>query len=256
MKTSPFSRCLLGLSLLLILAACSKTEKYPTVSLNTYYPLAVGRYIIYRMDSLVFVNTGLTMQIHSYHAKDTVDGTLVDNTGQTVYRVHRFLTDTLESQPWVDDITYTVTPSANTITLVENNLTFVKLTEPFSLGMVWEGNSYLGDFPYQNYYGAVPSQSGIQYWQYSYANIGQAYTVGSGAAYTGTITVQEANDSTNLPLANDTVYAGKSYGQEVYAAGIGLIYKSYIQWDFQPATLNLPGFYEGFGVTQYIVAHN
>jgi hypothetical protein len=251
---SPFSRCLTGVSLFLM-ASCSKTETYPTVTLGTYYPLSVGKYIIYRMDSLVFVNSGETMQTNSYLAKDTIDGTLLDNTGQTMYRVHRFLTDTLESQPWQDDITYTVTPTTNTVELVENNLRFIKLTEPFSLGEIWDGNAYLGDYPYQSFYGAFPSQSGIQSWEYSYENIGQPYNTGS-VNFSNTITVQEANDSTNLPLPNDSVYASKSYGLEVYASGIGLIYKSYIQWDFQPATSNLPGFYEGFGVTERIVAHN
>jgi hypothetical protein len=251
---SPFPRCLAGVSLLLA-ASCSKMAMYPTVPLSTYYPLSVGKYIIYRMDSLVFVNSGTTMQTHSYLAKDTIDGTLLDNTGRTMYRVHRYLTDTLYSQPWQDDITYTVTPTASTIEVVENNLRFIKLTEPFSAGELWDGNSYLGDYPYQGAYGSFPSQSGIQSWEYSYENIGKPYNTG-GVGFAGTITVQEADDSTNLPLPSASVYASRSYGLEVYAAGIGLIYKSYIQWDYQPVTTNLPGYYEGFGVTQYVVAHN
>lgn len=195
------------------------------------------------------------MEIHSYMAKDTIDDTLYDNLGRLTYRVHRFLTDTLFANPWQDDITYTITPTSNTIELVENNLRFVPLTEPLSTDMTWAGNAYLGDNPYQTFYGTLTSQSSLQYWEFNYSNIGQPYQVGDSILQ-NTLTVQEADDSTNLPLPNDSVFANKSYGLEVYAAGVGLIYKSYILWDFQPVTTDLPGYYEGFGVTQYMVAHN
>jgi len=251
---SLFTRCLAGTALI-ILAACSKKETYPTASLGTYYPLAVGKYIIYRMDSLVFVNSGQTMQIHSYLAKDTVDGIQYDNLGRTTYVVHRFLTDTLFANPWQVDITYTVTPTTNTMELVENNLRFIKLTEPFTTNLVWSGNSYLGDNPYQTYYGNFMSQSALQFWQFSYQNIGQPDTIGNNL-FTNTITVFQDSDSTNLPVLTDSAFASKGYGLEVYASGVGLIYKSYIAWDYQPVTADLPGFYEGFGVTQYILSHN
>jgi hypothetical protein len=240
---------------LLFMVACTKTETYPTSPLGNYYPLQVGKYIIYRMDSLVFVNSGQTMQTHSYLAKDTIDAIITDNLGRTTFRIHRYLTDTLYQTPWQDDITYTVTPTATTVELVENNLRFIPLTEPFTTNSLWYGNAYLGDEPYQTYYGTLTSQSALQYWQFNYENIGQPDTIGS-FALSNTLTVQEANDSTNLPLPSDSVFANKSYGLEVYAAGIGLVYKSYILWDFQPITTDLPGYYEGFGVTQYMVAHN
>jgi hypothetical protein len=239
----------------MLLASCSKTQKYPTSALNTYYPLDTGKYILYRIDSLVFTNFGQTPETHSYIAKDTCDALLEDNLGRPTYRIHRFLTDTLMLNPWQDDITYTVTPTANTIELVENNLRFIKLTEPFTTNLTWYGNSYLGDDPYQENYGALTSQTGLQFWQFNYTNVDQPYQIGT-ITIPNSITVQQADDSTNLPLPNDSVFANKSFGMEVYGAGIGLVYKSYIFWDFQPVTPDLPGHYEGFGVTQYLLGHN
>jgi hypothetical protein len=237
------------------MAACSRKETYPTAPLSTYYPLAVGKYMLYRMDSLVFTNFGQNMEIHSYLVKDTVDDTLYDASGRLTYRVHRFLTDTLFDNPWQDDITYTVTPTTNTIEVVENNLRFVKLTEPFTTNMTWYGNSYLGDNPYQAYFGDLTSQTSVQFWQFNYANIGLPYQIGS-ITIPNSLTVQQADDSTNLPLPNDSVFANKSHGLEVYGAGLGLVYRSCILWDFQPVTPDLPGHYEGFGVTMYMVGHN
>lgn len=245
----------MGGCLLLGLASCNKTQTYPTNPLNTYYPLDTGKYILYRIDSLVFVNFGETSQFHSYLAKDTIDAILQDNLGRTTYRVHRFLTDTLQANPWQDDITYTVTPTANTIELVENNLRFIKLTEPFTTDLTWSGNSYLGDDPYQTYYGALAAQTSLQFWQFNYENIAQPFQVGT-ITVPNSITVQQANDSTNLPLPSDSVFASKSFGLEVYGAGIGLVYKSYILWDFQPVTPDLPGYYEGFGETMWMIGHN
>ncbi|TDX00588.1 hypothetical protein [Dinghuibacter silviterrae] len=238
-----------------LLTSCSKTEHYPTVPLSTYYPLDTGKYILYRIDSLVFTNFGQNSEIHSYIAKDTVDGILLDNLGRTMYRVHRFLTDTLLANPWQDDITYTVTPTANTIEVDENNLRFIKLTEPFTTNLTWYGDSYLGDDPFQTFYGNLTSQNELQGWQFNYANIGQPYQIGQ-ITVPNSITVQEANDSMNVPLPNDSVFAHKSLAFEVYGAGIGLVYKTFIFWDFQPVTPDLPGHYEGFGVTQYMLQHN
>ncbi len=247
-------RCLAA-GLLITMASCSKTQTYPTASLNTYYPLAVGKYILYRMDSLVFVNYGQTAQIHSYLAKDTCDGIVLDNLGDTTYRIHRLLTDTAYANPWQDDITYTVGVYNNTIQVVENNLRYIKITAPFTTNLTWNGDSYLGNYPFQSYYGTLAVQTGVQYWMFNYENIGQSYTVGQ-TTVPNTITVQQNNDSTNLPLPNDSVYASKTYGLEVYGAGIGLIYKSFILWDFQPVTPNQAGYYEGFGVTMYMLGHN
>lgn len=246
------TRCI---ALAALLASCNKTEHYSTSPLNTYYPLDTGKYILYRIDSLVFTNFGQNIQTHSYMAKDTIDAVLADNLGRTTYRVHRFITDTLMVNPWQDDITYTVTPTANTIEVVENNLRFIKLTEPFTTNLTWNGNSYLGDAPYQTFYGSLTSQIELQSWQFNYENIGQSYQIGP-ITVPNSITVQQANDSTNIPIPNDSVFANRQFGLEVYGAGIGLVYKSYILWDFQPVTPDLPAHYEGFGVTQWMVGHN
>jgi hypothetical protein len=248
------SRWLIAITAVLAVS-CNKTAKYPTSPMSTYCPLDTGKYILYRIDSLVFINFGQDSQIDSYIAKDTIDGILADNLGRTTYRVHRFLTDTLMAGPWQDDITYTVTPTTNTVEVVENNLRYVKLTEPFTTNLTWFGNSYLGDNPFQTFYGSLASQTGIQFWQFNYANIGQPYQVGT-ITVPNSITVQQDNEFNNLPLTSDSVFASRAFGMEVYGAGIGLVYKSFILWDFQPVTPDLPGHYEGFGVTQYMIGHN
>ena len=52
-----------GLALLISLVAlsissCSKKDTFITDTPAEYYPLQVGRYIIYRMDSLKYTNVG------------------------------------------------------------------------------------------------------------------------------------------------------------------------------------------------------
>ena len=57
------TRCMV---LAVLLASCSKkTENYPTSPLSTYCPLDTGKYILYRIDSLVFTNFGQNIETHS-----------------------------------------------------------------------------------------------------------------------------------------------------------------------------------------------
>ena len=77
--------------------------------------MVVGNYIIYRMDSLKFVNVGSQDTVISYHAKEVVTDSIVDNLGRPSYRVIRYLSDTTETSEWVPSIAYMVTPLKNSV---------------------------------------------------------------------------------------------------------------------------------------------
>src|SRR4030095_16352515 len=88
----------------IIINGCSKeSETLPTASIADYYPLEIGTSVTYRMDSTVFVNLNSTEEIHSYVAKDSVEAQVTDNLNRLSYRVHRYIRDTAETQPWMDN---------------------------------------------------------------------------------------------------------------------------------------------------------
>ena len=61
----------------LFLSSCKKsTEEFDTAPLSDYYPLTVGKYVTYNLDStVVYQNFGQTQNVHSYQVKLVVDTT-------------------------------------------------------------------------------------------------------------------------------------------------------------------------------------
>jgi hypothetical protein len=78
-----------------------ETEEFKTEAIADYMPLAVGKYITYRLDSTVFTNFGRNEEIHKYRVKHVVDAQITDNLGRPSYRILRYLSDSLGHQPWL-----------------------------------------------------------------------------------------------------------------------------------------------------------
>ena len=72
---------------IVIFSACKKTtEVYETNTVSEYYPLQVGKYITYNLDSTVFINFGTKDTIMNYQVKHVVDAEITDNLGRCRWR--------------------------------------------------------------------------------------------------------------------------------------------------------------------------
>ena len=235
------------------LVQCNKKDSFKGATVNDYMDLAAGRYVTYRLDSLKYLNFGQADTIISYQAKDIVDSLLTDNLGRPTWRVKRFLNDTAALGTWVPDITYYVTPTNISLEVIENNLRFVKLGVPIMNNFSWKGNSYINTIQPAN-----PNETDYSYldgWNYTYAAVGETYNLNS-VAIPNTITINQ-DDEILGTLGDITSYSEKRYGQEVYAKGIGMIYKNLIHWIFQPRTDLYPnGYYDGFAISMRMIDHN
>ncbi|HET6722457.1 MAG TPA: hypothetical protein VFH07_06885, partial [Chitinophagaceae bacterium] len=99
--------CLTAIAFLFSFTSCEKeTEEFKTDTIADYMPLAVGKYITYRLDSTVFTNFQRTTEIHKYQVKHVVDAQVPDNLGRSSFRILRYLRDSSGTQPWVDNGTY------------------------------------------------------------------------------------------------------------------------------------------------------
>src|ERR1700692_80545 len=99
------------IALVVAMTSCKKKISYPANPLTNYFlTLQVGKYVTYRLDSLNFYYYGQFDTITSYLAKDSVEKSFIDGSGQTAWLVTRYLSDTLGSF-WSPSLTYTVTPS-------------------------------------------------------------------------------------------------------------------------------------------------
>ena len=319
-----------------------KTEEYTSAPLSDYYPLLVGKYITYRVDSTIFTNFGRSTQVHSYQVKHSIEVQLTDNLGRPAYRVFRYLRDTAGSQPWVPNGSYFITPLDQSIEVIENNLRVIKMHLPVKNGFNWKGNTYLPTDAYATFY-TFSNDDYLAFWDFAFTSIDEPLTV-NGNSFPKVTTVTQINDvyipdtifvsnnqlsvpdktvavwakgtatdtitivppspasvenffnvsnrsnrpmrlngilipvgynrtyrysggqwtypidpvtgSPDMSVSSGASYASKNYGIEKFAANLGLVYREFIMWEFQPTYVGDDGFKVGFGIKMSIIDHN
>lgn len=235
--------------IILLLVSCKKENtSFTTTSVNAYFPLQVGKLIIYDLDSTVFTNFNQTETVRHYQAQYKVQDSTTDNLGREGYTIYRYLRSD-STQDWTMDNVFTVFPTDNLVECIQDNLRFIKLAAPVENGFSWKGNSYLAFDPYRSYVFANPAF--MEDWEYTYDDVNKPLTVGT-QTFDSTVTVLEVADSTGDPKVPGTEYAEKTFSIEKYAKGVGLIYKDFIHWEYQA----IDHTYKGFGERLSIIDHN
>ena len=244
-----------GFVCLLLISCSEKTEQLQTDQVADFVNLQPGKYITYRTDSLVFPNFGRNTATHKYQEKHLIDAQITDNEGRLSYRVFRFIRDSAGTQPWKNRGTYFITPVGDQLEVIEDNLRFVKLHMPIREGFSWKGNTHLGDNPYQTLY-AFSNDDDMPNWDFYYDNFAPTITY-KGQTYNDVWTIEAAEENFHIPIVDPNLYATKTRAFERYARGIGLVYREYEMWEYQPNPGGTGGpFKTGFGVTQWMIDHN
>jgi hypothetical protein len=240
------------ISIVSVANSCTQKDDFQLEEPSSYMQLADGKYVTYRLDSLLYVNFGQKDTLIKYQAKDIVEGSITDNLGRKAWRVVRYLRDTAGLTAWQENLTYLVIPTRESLEVVENSLRFIKLTMPLRDGHTWKGNSYV------NTSSTDPNWIFRFYddWNYTCDKTGLDYTPFT-TPIANTITINQADEILGTP-GNVNAYSERNFAEEVYAKGIGLIYKDLLHWTFQPAVLpTYPnGYYQGFGIRMRMIDHN
>lgn len=238
--------------LILLLNACKKqTEDFKTAAIGDYAPLAVGKYIIYQLDSFVYLPFGTRDTIISYQVKYLVADSLTDNLGRKTFRVSRQIRKTAADE-WNTDNSFSVINTGNTYEFTDNNLRFIDLTLPIKNDQTWKGNSYLPDNPYSAFEFASDFTSD---WDYVYQDVDQPLSLGA-LNFDSTISVLQRDDVLGDPAIPGTSFAEKTYSIEKYAKGVGLVYKDFLHWEFQGGNPGVQNNYKGFGIKLTAIEYN
>ncbi|MFT3827312.1 MAG: hypothetical protein QM731_25515 [Chitinophagaceae bacterium] len=256
MKLTAFLYSAVLISLIGAVSCGKSTDTYNTASATDYYmPLQVGKYIIYRLDTLKFINNQKDTIVSS-QAKDLVAEAITDNLGRPAWRIVRYgrPLNSTDDNAWTPINTFTATYADHKLEFVEDNLRFVKLHEPFREGYSWLGNSYLPYTPYGAQYD-FSNDEDIQKWNYTFEELNASVDI-NGKTYDSTVTVTQIADSNNVPIVYPQGIAYNNYWVEKYAKNIGLVYKQVIMWEYQPETSTHSSYTTGFGVLQTIISHN
>jgi len=232
------------------LTACTKqNEIFTTAPLADYFPLKVGKFISYRLDSTVYINFGQKDTVITYQVKDTVETQITDNLGRPAFRIVRYFRKN-STQPWVANNTFMAIASGNTMEFVENNLRFQKLQLPIKDGYSWKGNKYID---------AYSLNSSVKYlddWNYMYDSVNVPLTI-NGFNFPSTLKVEQRDEFLGQdPKIPNTQYAERNYSVEKYAKNTGLVYKEFLHWEYQGTQPGRQAFYSGYGVKLTVTGYN
>lgn len=184
-----------------------------------YFPLEIGKYITYQLDSIVYRGQSgsdciFVQDTASHFLKEEVVNIFEDNTGTVNYIIERF-TSQNQNGPWqVTDVWYTKKTETK-VERVEENLRFIKVVFPIREGTAWNGNTFFQDTT------IVIGGETIDFYkhwsdQYEYQSIDIPEEF-NGVMYDSVLTVIQSGPSENKINHRVSI--------EKYARGIGLVYK-------------------------------
>ncbi len=245
-------KCNIRLLAFIILAviffiACKKTEQLTFAAISDYAPLVPGKYITYQLDSLIFADNVIPYnRVYSYQVKQLVMDTVTDNLGRKGFSIRRYIRKSA-ADTWVPDNTFFAINTGKTYEFIENNLRYLKLTEPLVTGGTWKGNGFID---------TRSSNTDFQYldnWDYTYDSLNTHLVLGN-INLDSTLKVAESDYSDGY--MTDATFHTTTYSSSNYSKGIGLVYHRFFHEEYQPPTPGTKSYSIGYGVTLTMVDHN
>lgn len=209
----------LGLCMLIILllAGCGDPDviQRPVVpDSEDYFPLTVGKFIQYQIDSIVFDDApgGNSKDTISFELREEISDMEVSLAGDTVYYIHRLRRDSGD-QPWALKDVWSVRIKNNQVLRTEENLIFHKMTFPLFKGQRWQATAFI---PVETTVRiGTENMEPYQFWDARILDIDIAGTAGDFTFPSGQLMhIRQVDEDDDL---------FKRFVSESYARGVGLV---------------------------------
>lgn len=209
-------RYFIAMTMILAMAAC-QTDPVVQPGVHDsedYFPLQVGRYVDYQVDSIVFDDApgGNSKDTISFQIREETVNYNVSVSGDTLYYIHRFRRNQ-PSLPWTLTDVWTAHFDENNALRTEENLTFRKMTMPLFKGLKWSATDYIN--PQTSIQVGTERIEPYEYWESSVESIDDSAHVGIFLFPIGQVMQVIQTDSDDDLM--------KRYVHETYARGIGLV---------------------------------
>ncbi len=240
-----------------VISCSNKTEELVVEPITDYTPLRLvpGKYITYRVDSLAYINFGRTEVTRKYQVRHTVDAQVTDNLGRPSYRIYRTIRNEAGTDSWQTNGSYFITPLADQVEVIDDNMRFIKLHSPIKNGFNWKGNKFLANDPYSSLYN-FSNDDAMEDWDYFIEGDKTSEQIGT-QTIPDIFTILHADEAINAPVIVATAYGAKTFSLEKYAKGIGMVAREHTLWEYQPNPSGQGGPYKtGFGIKMWMIDHN
>lgn len=166
-----------------------------------------GAYIVYHVDSTIYNDFTKEITRTSLEMKEVIVEDFIDNLGRNAQRVNRYKR-AIGDTDWELFRTYYIVKGKINAERIDENLRYINFVFPAKENITWLGNRFID---------AVENNKFLNNWNYKYTSVDAPLTL-EGKNYSETATI--------ILRDNETVIE-KVYAKEIYAKGIGMIYKEW-----------------------------
>ncbi len=237
--------------------SCRKTNSNTGDQTLNYFPVQLGKYVTYNVDSIVYSDTTCSQFETRSQLKYAISDTFRDNKNRLSYIMDVF-SRPHDGANWAKVRVILLTPSAitpvtttpatgtptNCLLYSQDGAQFIKMEFPIKEGNTWAGNALVpvqdADFAY------------FKNWNYTYQNVYSSFNTGF-VNFDNTVTVLENNESVYNPQLDSTQYAYRTYAKEVYAYNVGMVYKEWTHYTYHPYNSTCVN---GYTVIMRAIDHN
>lgn len=208
--------------LLIIISSCKPIVYEETNFFYNYYPLQINQVKEFFVTNIVHNSFG--KDTTTYFLKEIITDYNINMEGDTVYRVERYWKVDSSLSYEIKDV-WTSKKNLSAGYLNEENITYTKLIFPLSLNIYWNGNAF----------------NNLGYQEYSIESLNIPFQL-NNVIFDSSLTVIQNYKSNLLEFENS---------KEIYAIGIGLIYKEDVQVEINSG--NLSEITQGYEYYQEII---
>ncbi|MFH0865839.1 MAG: hypothetical protein V1904_06570 [Bacteroidota bacterium] len=185
--------------------SCKKETEDPVDVGYDYFPVNIGHWVTYEVDSVVLdnfypVGHPLHMRTYHYDIKEEIESEFYDNEGRLTQRLVRYQKSGDTSDWFLKDV-WVMNRTTRTAEKVEENYRYIKLAFAIEDGCLWNGNAF----------------NSLDEQDYEYDDVFKPATV-NGITFDSTVTVKQKIDSNVIEAFNQ---------YEIFAKKVGLVYKRY-----------------------------
>jgi len=204
----------------LFIASCGPDSNPEDLDLDygyEYFPLEIGKFMEYRLDSIIYDTTsiGVTRDTNVWFAREEVVDTFRDLSNELNFRIERSQRQSA-AEPWEIESVYAAILLDDQAIRIEDNFRFIKMVFPLSEGDIWDGNIFIDDETIITIAGE--SVEVFKSWSYELDELDEQAIV-NNMPYDSVMTIFQANNQEGP----DPNLIELRFSKEQYAKNIGLI---------------------------------